>query len=132
MPQIQFEYTANIALPLEHTTTRILPEVHRILHEVGDVTLNNCKSRVHLLQDYYIGDGAKEHAFVHLQIKLLEGRSDELKQKLGTEILTMLQTLLADAISEFAENLQISVHFIDIERKAYFKIPNNLSPIGSK
>ncbi|MHA2250342.1 MAG: 5-carboxymethyl-2-hydroxymuconate Delta-isomerase [Candidatus Kariarchaeaceae archaeon] len=119
MPQICLEYSANIPVISNYKT--IFKQVHYILNTEGNIKLNNCKSRLIRHADFYIGDGSSDHAFVHLEISLLEGRSNELKEKMGKDILGFLQ----DAIStENILKLQITVHFKDISKNSYFKYPS--------
>lgn len=128
MPQILLEYSSNIAelLSIGFPYKIILKEIHRILNKVGKVKLENCKSRVLSHSNYYIADGATDHALLHLEITFMEGRSDELKKEMGEMMILYLQNYLNILIPEYENKLkiQITVHFQDIRRKAYFKYPS--------
>jgi 5-carboxymethyl-2-hydroxymuconate isomerase len=98
----------------------LFARLHRVLAGVGAIPIGNCKSRARCLDNYYIGDGATQHAFVHLVIRFLEGRSTERKRKISRGCLEVLQeTLIPSAGLE----LQITVEIQDIERSTYSKMP---------
>lgn len=118
MPQIILEYSSNIID--EVNQKEVFDEVHQILNAVGSVDLYNCKSRAINHVDYYIGDGNAKHAFVHLEVRLLEGRSDELKGKIGTELLNKIKSHFPKSFEEL--QLQITVELSDIKRAEYFKV----------
>lgn len=122
MPQITLHYTANITSSV-HFDEMFL-KIHRILNETGGVDIGNCKSRALRFEDYFIGEGKPEKAFVHLDVALLEGRSDEVKSELGNEILEYLKSAYGTAIKQ--TDLQITVEIRDIPKRYYFKFPDNL------
>ena len=128
MPQILLEYSSNISdlISIDFPYKTVLKEVHRILNEVGGIKLGNCKSRVVAHSMYYLADGSNEHAMLHLEIAFIEGRSDELKRKMGQMIMEYIQNYLNTIIPELENKLkiQITIHFQDIMKKSYFKYPS--------
>jgi len=104
MPQITLEYTANI---LEKDLANALPEIHHIVCEMLKTELANCKSRLQSVENYVIGDGAKDNAFVHLTIALLPGRSTELLQSTAEIILNKLKNYFHQSLQKL--NLQITI-----------------------
>lgn len=114
MPQIVLEYSSNIQLRDDKS---ILTKIHQILNEVGKINLSNCKSRIIEQTRFLVGNGEPDNAFVHLEIAFMEGRSDELKQLIGKEILNYLKNVIADGV-------QITVHITDLPRNSYFKHPS--------
>ena len=64
----------------------------------------NIKSRSHPVEAYWIG-GAKQN-FIHVNVKLLPGRTEEQK--------TMLSQKVFDAIKDFAGNVKTSVEVHDL------------------
>ncbi|MFX1512941.1 MAG: hypothetical protein ACFFCQ_10170, partial [Promethearchaeota archaeon] len=71
--------------------------------------------------EYLIGRGDSNNAFIHLEIKLLEGRSIDRKSQLGKELLELLKRKFPSSMKDL--NLQITVQIIDISRSSYFKYP---------
>jgi len=119
MPQIILEKSANIKSLSE--IKEVFKNIHQVLHELGKINLENCKSRARIASDYLVGDGNLEEAFVHLEIRFLEGRSDELKARLGGEILAILEHNFL--IAGNPSKLQITVEISDIIKSSYFKFP---------
>jgi 5-carboxymethyl-2-hydroxymuconate isomerase len=71
-----------------------------------------------------VGDGRTNGYFVHLELRFLEGRSTKTKQAIGEAMRTVLREFFSpDAFP----GLQITIEVLDIERKSYFKWPDNLS-----
>lgn len=78
MPHLTLEYTAS--LPPEIASRDLLLSLHRTLESVGGIRLGNCKSRAFALAAFALGGGEKEAAFVHLEVRFLEGRPPEVRQ----------------------------------------------------
>jgi 5-carboxymethyl-2-hydroxymuconate isomerase len=117
VPQIRLEYTSNLD-PVPHVDT-LLDDVHRALNTIAGVKLDNCKSRVNVLDRFYVADGAADHAFVHLEVRLLEGRSDSVKQELGNALLEGLKRYFD--VEQTGQRVQATVEIADILRDGYFK-----------
>lgn len=119
MPQIKLEYTSNITHDINFE--ELFSEIHRVLSDVGNNDINSCKSRAIKVDDYFIGNCEIENAFVHLEIKMLEGRDEELKRKIGWESMKILEDFYYQCFTEF--RFQITTEIIDIVKSNYFKIP---------
>ena len=125
MPQISLEFSAN--LPGEIASEELLLVLHRILRDVGGVRIGNCKSRVVPAARFLVGEGEAGGAFVHLDVRFLEGRSPEVERALGEALLQALR----EAYEGCGEGLQITVEIGDIPRAHYFKHPpGTLTPVG--
>ena len=118
MPHVILEYSDNIA-PIEFK--ELFCEIHKMLNEVGGISINNCKSRTRIANCHYIGTGSASSAFVHLDVSFLSGRSLELRQQIGSALLSLLEETYAAQKKEF--ELQITVEIREIERELYFKYP---------
>ena len=118
MPHLTLEYTNN----LDPTANfdELFGQLHRVLAEVGGIPLGNCKSRAIRLDDYYVANGGDRHAFVHLTIRFLAGRSTAVKQQIGRHSLAVLQRHFS---STAGLNLQLTVEIQEIERATYCKFP---------
>ncbi|MDH3376091.1 MAG: 5-carboxymethyl-2-hydroxymuconate Delta-isomerase [Gammaproteobacteria bacterium] len=126
MPQITLEYTANIEQAVNFSS--LFSSMHQILSELGGVRIQNCKSRAICRDRYLIGDGAEQHAFVHVNVLLVAGRSQEWIQRVGSALLEALED--AFAASKQSLDLQITVNFSDMIREHYFKYPaGTLTPL---
>lgn len=120
MPHLIVEYTAN--LDEWSCDPDVLLSLHRVLESVAGIKIENCKSRWRMVEEWVVGDGAGPSAFVHLDMRFLEGRALEVKQALGASALEILQAHFAPAAAEGLD-LQITVEIQDIRRATYFKDP---------
>ena len=118
MPHVTLEYSAN--LPELETYTPLFTEIHAALHDIVGIKLANCKSRARKAEPFHIAEGDSVHAFIHLNIEFVEGRSAQVKQALGSECLALLKRHYQ---AQLNDNLQITVNIIDIKLDNYFKYP---------
>ena len=119
MPHLTLEYSGNV--PDAPDIQSILREIHRVLQETAGIKIENCKSRGRVAEKYLVANGESSRAFVHLDVRILEGRSGELKRELGYHLLETLREHFSSA--EAALDLQTTVEIRDIERASYFKHP---------
>jgi 5-carboxymethyl-2-hydroxymuconate isomerase len=119
MPQITLEYTANVGPEVQ--TRELLAGIHDRVAGVVGLAIGNCKSRAILRDEYHVGSGGEDKAFVHACIRILSGRPADTKRKLGESVLALLKEHFAPSTSTL--DLQITVEVQDIDRDAYFKDP---------
>ncbi|MCP5054402.1 MAG: hypothetical protein GY940_44960, partial [bacterium] len=79
MPHLVLEYTGNIQQEVDFQD--MFSRFHSVLSDTGGININNCKSRAVKLDHYYIGGGMPGQAFLHLEVRFLEGRAAALKQE---------------------------------------------------
>ncbi len=118
MPHIVLEYSEN--LPDLPDFRALFDDIHQVLHRVGGIRLDNCKSRARRAGHVYVGDGNPENAFIHLDIAFIAGRSLEIRQAIGRECLELVRRYYHLHLSEA---LQITVQVGEIDRDVYFKDP---------
>ena len=118
MPHLMLEYTGNVSGVIR--PDELLPELHQVLAQEAGINIGNCKSRAIRRDDYCIGQGEDRQAFVHLEIRVLEGRSSEVKKAIGEHSLAVLEDHLASASHEL--DLQLTVEIVDMQRTGYFKV----------
>jgi 5-carboxymethyl-2-hydroxymuconate isomerase len=117
MPHLILEYTAD--LPREVAGPDLFGRLHGVLVEVGGIALANCKSRAVALERSMVGDGTGEQGFVHLDVRFLEGRTQEVKAAIGQALLAVLREAYAGAPAA----VQLTVEIGDIPRAGHFKYP---------
>ena len=118
MPHIVLEYSADLE-PVPDLRL-LFEEVHRALERIADAPIGNSKSRARGV-DSFIADGSPSHAMVHLDIRLMEGRSDETKADLSRACLDILTGAFARAAD--GRTLQTTVAIEDLDRATYAKDP---------
>lgn len=119
MPHLTLEYSSNLNEEINYQ--ELFHQLHQVLNEVGNISLGNFKSRAIRREQFVVGHGNIEDAFVHLEMRLLEGKSATLKEVLGQECMLILKEYFKVQLTEFA--LQITVDIVDMPRDNYFKFP---------
>jgi 5-carboxymethyl-2-hydroxymuconate isomerase len=89
--------------------------------DVGDIDIENCKSRAIRLEEYHVARGESDRAFIHLQVCIFEGRSLSVKQLMGKNLLKILGECYLPSLE--ALNLQITLEIKDVQKALYFKLP---------
>jgi 5-carboxymethyl-2-hydroxymuconate isomerase len=121
MPHITLEYTDNLTQKINSKV--LFSRLHQILLHEGKINVDNCKSRAIRLDTYYVGSGEPQDAFVHLDVRFLEGRSTELKRRIGQLFLQWLEEYFEPSLARLP--LQITVEVNSIDRSTYFKFPES-------
>jgi 5-carboxymethyl-2-hydroxymuconate isomerase len=116
---MRLEYTENIGQAIRFPD--LFAQLHETISTVGGIAIENCKSRVYGSPVYWIGRGQPAHAFVHLEIQLLEGKPPEVKEALGRACLELLRSYFGAAPDGLDQ--QISIEIREMPRQAYFKHP---------
>jgi len=119
MPHVRIEHTDNI-----HTTdiADLFKSVQYILIKFADIKAENCKIRAIPLNNFHMESNNKKVGFVHLEINILEGRSEKIKNKIGEESLKVLKTYFIDNM--LGDSIQCSIEIREIKRSDYFSTNN--------
>ena len=116
MPQIRVEYSANLGTAFN--ARAFVGAMHDRVVEIVGSELAACKTRLVALDNWYIGDGAEDHAMIHVDLRILSGRADEQKTRLG-------EAVLAAAVAATDKpphlKLQITVEVGELDRDHYHK-----------
>lgn len=115
MPHLTLEYTNNlgainpdsILLALNHA---LVASEH---FEEADI-----KSRAIMLDTWRVGVSSTDHAFVHVRLAILSGRSAQVKSGLSNALLRVLRASCKGLTNH---PLQLSVEVVEIERASYAK-----------
>jgi 5-carboxymethyl-2-hydroxymuconate isomerase len=115
MPHLRLEHTPNVR-------ARVAPHdlfgrLHRILAEVAAADVRNCKSRAVELAPFLVGE-SHDDGFVHLDVRILAGRTQPVKAELGRRLLEAV----GEAYGSGAGSVQVTVEIHDIPRDHYFKL----------
>jgi len=119
MPQITLEFSNNSDHD-DHFDT-LFQSIHQVLHETAGISLGNCKSRAIGLDTFYIADGDSKHAFAHLSVRFVEGKSSETRTAVGQQCLALLKDFFSQAIER--QEIQLTVEVQDIQLAHYHKHP---------
>ncbi len=97
---------------LEHNTkedglvTETCKLLHKVLSEQETVKLESIKTRSVFIENLILGDGNVDETFAHVQLKLLPGRTEELRAHMSAALLKVL-------ISQF-ETKSLSVEVLEL------------------
>lgn len=95
MPHIILEHNVDN----EELVSTLYKSLHKTLSEQETIRPQAIKTRSIKVKDVIVGDGA-DALFAHVQLKLLPGRSEDLKLKMSQALLsTMKEALGAGALS---------------------------------
>ncbi|MFC1574834.1 5-carboxymethyl-2-hydroxymuconate Delta-isomerase [Gemmatimonadota bacterium] len=120
MPHLTLEYTSNLAD--RKPTPQLMLGIHRHLESSAGIKIGNCKTRWREVGEWVVGDGAGPSAFVHLDVRFLEGRTEEVRRAVGAGALELLKTHFLPAPE--GVDLQITVEIQEIREGVYFKDPS--------
>ncbi len=113
MPHIKLEYTENVQW--KNPIQDIFPKLQTVLIQHARVKPENCKSRSMELKYFHCTGKSRLGGFIHLEISLLSGRTEEVKTNIGKECSQIIQSF----IENIAE-IQVSVELRDMDRNCYF------------
>lgn len=116
MPHLLFELSDNII-----EKNQLLPlfeQCHRLLAEKLPTKIESCKSRTLVHSQYMIGDGRPENAFVHLDLRIMAGRTPEVLNEVGEHLMALLLTYFNASSQKW--NLQITLEISNLN--TYFKM----------
>ena len=112
MPHLILECSDNITEE-NSQLLNILHDCQQILVENLPTTLESCKSRVIRHQDYLLGSGDPKNAFIHLEVRVLKGRSEELLKRAAEKLKAcILAGVLESQNSDLI--IKVSVELIEL------------------
>lgn len=111
MPHVILEYSANIHEKQELQS--LLLTCHKKIAETLPTQLASCKGRVVEHAIYCVGDGNPKNAFVHLGVKVLQGRTPEQLKIVSTALLEILKERFHKSFEKL--HLQITVEIDELQ-----------------
>ncbi|MFP4624117.1 MAG: 5-carboxymethyl-2-hydroxymuconate Delta-isomerase [Gemmatimonadota bacterium] len=118
MPHVTLEYTAG--LPAEIATRPLFRRLHRLLADAGGIDIGNCKSRSVAREEHLLGEESADTAgtpWVHLEVRILEGRSRDVTAAVGSGLLEALR----EAYAVVDPPPQVTVEIREMPKDLYFK-----------
>ncbi len=119
MPHIIIEHSPNFSAK---TIAEIGSEVPQIMAKIteGNFDLNQFKARSHSFSKFLVGNfDEKNSSFIHVTIKILAGRSLDVRKKVSADVIKFLQEkCAAEKNSTRHDN---SVDVVEMDRDVYQK-----------
>ena len=111
MPHIIVEYTDTIDVDIPN----LLNDLHNDLAPHDTVDISMIKTRAIPVKDCIIGGPDKPDQFMHIALKLLPGRSEELKKQMTAGLHTIAKNHLGD------KPVALTIETLLIEAESYIK-----------
>lgn len=115
MPHLIVEYSTNLPHFPEAETLKALNASLSAHPEVQEADL---KTRIVVADSFEIGTAPAQRAFVHAQLRLLSGRTPEVKKDLSGRIIAVLRDLTP---RPQGVTVQLSAEVVDMDRGSYAK-----------
>ena len=120
MPHFILEYSDNILEDVQPED--VFQKLHELIVENGPFELSAIKSRAIVHTDFYVADGNKSNAFVHLTLSIFKGRDLSVRQTVGNLLLELLKKEFARSCQQL--HCSITVEIKEIDTDTYFKESN--------
>jgi 5-carboxymethyl-2-hydroxymuconate isomerase len=117
MPHTILEYSDNIVEAADFQP--FWRELHPALVEIAQVRLQDIKSRAYRCEAFRMAGGDPACAFVHLTIRLMEGRSPEALAPIGAAALELLKKHFAGTLAQ--RQCDLTVELAGMRKDCYFK-----------
>jgi len=111
MPHLLVEYSKNIADRLN--LQALSDELRDATMATGTYPLGGVRVRFHECNTYTIADGNDSYAFIHIQLRMGEGRSHEEKDAASTLIFERTKAFVKDAFDIGPSALSLEIVEID-------------------
>ncbi len=121
MPHITIEHSKCID---EKIIDQLLQEIPNQMEAIegGNFSVAGCKTRALSFDKYYVaGKNQETTSFCHITIKILEGRSDEIKVELAQKIGGLAKKSLENR-QNIKEKNDLSVDIVDMDKNTYQKL----------
>jgi len=117
MPHTILEYSDNVIETADFQA--FWSRLHPVLVATAPCRLQDIKSRAYRCETFRMGDGDPGCAFVHLTIRLLEGRDPEALAKVGEAVLELLKAHFHGTLAK--RQCDITVELTGMRKDCYFK-----------
>lgn len=112
MPHIIVEYTEKLSVDIP----KLCAELHKDLAARETVDIHAIKTRAIPVQYVIVGDGKEPDKMIHITLRLLPGRPDELKKQIAEGLVHA-----AREIAHHDDRISISAEVVDLHAQSYTK-----------
>lgn len=116
MPHLIIETTADIAAAPGYEAQKLIRAGLGALQEIGEYDMTAAKARARVLEDFAVDHPHDGTGFVAVQLRVLPGRSQELRTRTAEAILEAV----AGAVPEGPAG-SVSVEVVEMVRESYVK-----------
>lgn len=115
MPHLVLEYSSNLLEKKSLVT--LFEKCHGLLAEKLSTERKSCVSRAIECQQYSIGEGHSDLAFIHVTLKVKAGRTFEVLKETAEALLLAIKAHCIESVNQM--NLKVTVEIIELQ-KTYF------------
>ena len=108
MPQLTLEYTSNIFE--KNDIQSLFKKIHHALTEMLPTEISQCKSKAIECTDFFIGDGDKKGAFVHVTLNIKSGRTQQTQETVTAAIMQILKNHFNKSLRELQLQITLELH----------------------
>ncbi|MFD9127881.1 5-carboxymethyl-2-hydroxymuconate Delta-isomerase [Kitasatospora sp. NPDC059571] len=109
MPQIWVEHSRGLAFDRRGFAA----ELHPVVAELIDTTVEACKTRFRTVEEEFLGDGEPGRSAVYLELRILTGRPPALRTELSRRALALLEKHVP------GERVHLAVNVTELDRDVY-------------
>lgn len=119
MPHLIVEHSYDIS---SEPITQLQQDIQVIMSQSeGNFTIEACKTRAFVFGDYRVGAlNQDESSFIHITLKILQGRTLEARKALSDKIMTYLDQFVANQ-NLTTKRCDISVDIVEMDKETYGK-----------
>ena len=119
MPHVQIEYSEDLNKKIDPL---LFKSLINILIEFANVNPENCKCKAWKVKEYYLQSNKLKESFIHLDIKILEGRSKKIINQIGEKSMQVLQSFIKSRAKK--KSIQYSIEIQEMKHSNYFTSNN--------
>ena len=108
MPHLTLEFSSNIIE--KNDMKSLFNKCHEALTYLLPTDIEHCKSRAIECSDFYIGNGDKDNGFVHIDLKVMPGRTTETLEKVTAAIMQILNLHFTKSSQSLKLQITLSLH----------------------
>lgn len=120
MPHLIVEYSSNLQSRVDRQA--LVQEVHRAGLETGVFPIGGIRVRLHEIAHYAIADNHPDNGFIHIQMRIGEGRDAQTRRRAAQAVFDHLAEYLEPVFQ--ASPFGLSVELCEIDGETSFKKNN--------
>ncbi|MFT6106260.1 MAG: 5-carboxymethyl-2-hydroxymuconate isomerase [Rickettsiales bacterium] len=105
-------------IPKDQSDALLLMVNQTISKNAGNFNIYKCEARMAFRENFMIGSGDMEKDFIHITVKILEGRSLDMRQNLAENILKIIGDFLHEKKISI-NSLSFSVVISEMTKESY-------------
>jgi 5-carboxymethyl-2-hydroxymuconate isomerase len=110
MPHVIVEYSANLDNSMD--VQGLCNALHQAMIDSGHAPLEGIRTRAQRREHYCVADRNPDNAFVHIIVRMREGRPKEAYQKVGEMIMAAAEKSLEKTLQKHPMQLALEMHEI--------------------